>query len=34
VIDDNVDVEVIATQFYKKMKLIANIHENVLFNVE
>jgi hypothetical protein len=34
VIDDNVDVEVIATQFLQKMKLIASIHENVLLNVE
>ncbi len=33
-IDDYVDVEVGATQFLQKMKLIANIHENVLLNVE
>jgi hypothetical protein len=34
VIDDNDDVEVAAAQFLEKMKLIASIHENVLFNVE
>jgi hypothetical protein len=34
VIDDNVAVEVAATQFLEKMKLIASIHENVLLNVE
>jgi hypothetical protein len=34
VIDDNVAVEVAATQFLQKMKLIASIHENVLLNVE
>jgi hypothetical protein len=33
-IDYNVDVEVVAAQFLQKMKLIASIHENVLFNVE
>jgi len=33
-IDDNVNVEVIITQFLKKMKLITSIHENVLLNVE
>jgi hypothetical protein len=32
--DDNDDVEVVATQFLQKMKLIASIHENVLLNVE
>jgi len=34
VIDDIVDVEIVTTQFLQKMKLIANIHENVMFNVE
>jgi len=34
VVDDNVDVEVVATQFIQNVKLIASIHENVLFNVE
>jgi hypothetical protein len=34
VTNDNVDVEVVTTQFLHKMKLIASIHENVLFNVE
>jgi len=34
VIDDNVDVEVTATHFLQKMKLIAIIHENVLLNVK
>jgi hypothetical protein len=29
VIDDNVDLEVAATLFLQKMKLITNIHENV-----
>jgi hypothetical protein len=33
-VDDNVDVEIIIAQFLQKMKLIASIHENVLFNVE
>jgi hypothetical protein len=32
--NDNDDVEVVAAQFLQKMKLIANIHENVLLNVE
>jgi hypothetical protein len=32
--NDDVDVEVAATQFLQKVKLIANIHENVLLNVE
>ncbi len=34
VVDDNVDVETIATQFLQKVKLIASIHENALLNVE
>jgi len=34
VTDDDVDVEVVAAQFLQKVKLIASIHENVLFNVE
>ncbi len=33
-VDDNVDVETITTQFLQKVKLIASIHENVLLNVE
>jgi hypothetical protein len=33
-IDDNVDVEATVAQFLQKMKLIANIHENVLLNVD
>jgi len=32
--DDDVDVEVATAQFLQKVKLIASIHENVLFNVE
>jgi hypothetical protein len=32
--DDDVDVEVAATQFLQKVKLIVSIHENVLLNVE
>jgi hypothetical protein len=32
VIDDSVVVEVVAAQFLQKMKLIANIHENVLLH--
>jgi hypothetical protein len=32
--NDDVDVEVAATQFLQKVKLIASIHENVLLNVE
>jgi hypothetical protein len=34
VIDDNANVETIVEQFLQKMILIANIHENVLLNVE
>ncbi len=34
VIDDTIDVETIAKQFFQKMKLVGNIHENVQFNVE
>jgi hypothetical protein len=34
VTDDCVGVEVVATQFLQKMKLIASIHEDVLLNVE
>jgi hypothetical protein len=34
VVDDIVDAETTAEQFMQKMKLITNIHENVLFNVE
>jgi hypothetical protein len=34
VIDDSVAVEMAATQFLQKTKLIASIHENVLLNVE
>jgi hypothetical protein len=33
-IDDGEDVEVVAAQFLQKVELIANIHDNVLFNVE
>jgi hypothetical protein len=33
-IDDNVDVEIVATQNLQKVKFIASIHENVLLNVE
>jgi hypothetical protein len=32
--NDNDDLEVVVAQFLQKMKLIANIHENVLLNVE
>ncbi len=32
-IDDTADVETIAKQFIQKVRLIASIHENVLFNV-
>jgi hypothetical protein len=32
--DDNTSVEAMAAQFLQKMKLVANIHENVLFNIE
>jgi len=34
VIDDTSTVEDMATQFLEKVRLIANIHENGLFNVE
>ncbi len=34
VMDDIVDVKTIVEQFIKKMKLVTNIHENVMFNVE
>ncbi len=34
VTDDSVNVEVAATQFLQKVRLIANIHESVLLNVE
>jgi len=34
VVDDNVDVEVVAAQFLQKVKMIASIHENVLLDVE
>jgi hypothetical protein len=34
VTDDDVNVEVAATQFLQKMKLIVNIHKSVLLNVE
>jgi len=34
VIDDIANVKTITKQFLQKMKLIANIHENVLLNVE
>jgi len=34
VINDIVDVQTTTNQFFQKMKLIASIHENVLFNVE
>jgi hypothetical protein len=34
VVDDIVDARTIMEQFLQKMKLIANIHEHVLFNVE
>jgi hypothetical protein len=33
-IDDDVDVEIVATQFLQKVELIASIHNNVLLNVE
>jgi len=32
--DDNIGVEAMAAQFLQKMKLIASIHKNVLFNIE
>jgi hypothetical protein len=34
VVDDGVDVEQIAAQFLEKVRLIASIHESILFNVE
>jgi hypothetical protein len=34
VIEDGTDVEVAATQFLEKVKLIASIHESILLNVE
>ncbi len=34
VVDDNVDVETVVTQFLQKVKLIVSIHENVLLDVE
>jgi hypothetical protein len=34
VVDDIANAKTIAKQFPQKMKLIASIHENVLFNVE
>ncbi len=34
VVDDGIDVEQIAAQFLKKVRLIASIHESVLLNVE
>jgi len=33
-VDDTTDVETTAEQFMQKVRLIANIHENVLLNVE
>jgi len=33
-VDDAADVETTTEQFMQKVKLIANIHENVLLNVE
>jgi hypothetical protein len=33
-VDDIADAKTIVEQFLQKMKLIANIHENVLLNVE
>jgi hypothetical protein len=33
-IDDDVNIEVAAAQFLQKVKLIASIHESVLFNME
>jgi len=32
--NDNIGVEAMAVQFLQKMKLVASIHENVLFNIE
>ncbi len=34
VVDDIADAKLIAEQFLQKMKLVTNIHENVLLNVE
>jgi hypothetical protein len=34
VVDDIIDAKTTIEQFIQKMKLIASIHENVLFNVE
>ncbi len=34
VVDEIIDAKIIAKQFMQKMKLIASIHENILFNVE
>jgi hypothetical protein len=34
VVDDTNDEGTIVEQFLQKMKLIASIHDNVLFNVE
>jgi len=34
VTDDDVDAEVVVTQFLQKVKLITNIHKSVLLNVE
>jgi hypothetical protein len=34
VMDDGADVEVPATQFLEKVRLITSIHESVLLNVE
>jgi hypothetical protein len=34
VINDIVDAKIIREQIFKKMKLVASIHENVQFNVE
>jgi hypothetical protein len=33
-IDDGVDMETAVAQFLQKVELIANIHDNVLLNVE
>jgi hypothetical protein len=34
VVDDTTDAKITTEQFMHKMKLIANIHENLLLNVE
>ncbi|CAM6059805.1 unnamed protein product [Sphagnum tenellum] len=34
VVNDEVEVEQIASQFLEKVKLIASIHKNVLLNIE